>query len=128
MFRTKTIAAMASAFLCAGTAANAASNVTAQFDGIYAGTAQPTPAFGSGCEAFVIDNVKIVNGFLTSTGDAGHRAVRGFITEEGYVAAYMQDRDKRYAMDGRLVEGVIVAGFIVDTPPCAWVLRLIKQP
>jgi len=114
--------------LVAGTA-QAASNVTTKFDGIYTSSAEPAPAMGAaGCPAFSLGEVNISRGFLRTTPAPDRPVVTGFITEEGYVAAYVtRPGHSRSAMDGRLDEGVIVAGFIEGDSNCMWVVRLTPR-
>jgi hypothetical protein len=108
----------------AGTA-QAASNVSSKFDGSYSGTAEPAPAMGAaGCGRFSLD-VTITRGILRAAPLSAPYIISGFITEEGYVAAYLtRSGHVRSALDGRWDEGVIVAGFIEADSNCMWVLRL----
>jgi hypothetical protein len=104
----------------------ASSNVTAKFDGDYAGVAEAMPDTDKPeCRSFAIGNVTITKGFIHTPTVPGQSLVSGFITEQGYVTGRLKRPDHQAgAMDGRLVEGVIVAGFIEDETGCVWIVRL----
>ena len=79
------------------------------------------------CAPFAVDRVSISNGHLQSP--AGEPAIKGFITEEGYLSASMTGPNmKEAAMNGRLQDDTIVAGYIDDAQKCEWVVKLRKQP
>lgn len=111
--------------LVAGTA-QAESNVSNKFDGVYQGNAMPVVGMStSACPELQLPEVTIAKGFLKSAKDPSQPAVSGFITEEGYVAAFMaRAGQQRSAMDGRFEAGVISAGFIEATSGCMWVVHL----
>jgi hypothetical protein len=115
--------------ITAGTV-HAGSDISSKFDGRYAGTAEAASGIGArGCSSFTLGDVVIAQGFLRAARTDNQPSVSGFITEEGYVAASMsRPGHMRSAMDGRLVEGVIVAGFIEADTNCAWVVRLLPYP
>lgn len=108
--------------------ANAASDVSAQFDGVYAGTAEPAPAMGrAGCGAFQIPSVTIAKGFFQTTSGA-QPSVTGFVTADGYVSASLTRPGRpRLALDGRLEGDTISAGLIDAEDNCYWVVRLTKS-
>ncbi len=112
-----------------GVCARAASDVSARYDGRYSGSAKPVPNMGSSeCRAFAIDGVKVEKGFFLSSGASAQPAVKGFITEEGYVAAWMaRPGGMAYAMDGRLEGSTIIAGYIDSAANCYWTVYLAKQ-
>jgi hypothetical protein len=106
--------------------AGATSNVSSRYDGIYSGEATPAPDMGaSSCASFSIGQVVISKGFLRTPKSADQPAIRGLITEEGYVAAWMtRPGYKRLALDGRLEANVISAGYIDEAQNCFWVVHL----
>jgi hypothetical protein len=115
--------------LFALSAAHAASNVSAKYDGSYEGAATPAlPMRTAGCPAFTLNGIAISNGFLkTPQGEAAY-AVSGFITEEGYVSAFLARAGHvRSALDGRMEDGVISAGFIESDSGCAWIVHLRRR-
>lgn len=95
----------------------AASGVTSAFDGNYMAAVR---ASSGGCPAFDIGQVTIKNGALRSA--PGEPAISGFITEEGYVQATMNRNGTTSALDGRLEDGMISAGYMDGT--CAWVVEM----
>lgn len=109
--------------------AQGASNVSAKFDGIYEGEATPAVALEqAGCSAFAAGEVVIANGILKSRKTDGSPTITGFITEEGYVAAFMtRAGHQRSAMDGRHENCVIGVGFIESDSGCAWVVHLQQK-
>jgi hypothetical protein len=112
-------------------AVNAASDVSARFDGVYAGSAEPAPAMGrTGCGVFPVAPVTIANGFFQTAADAAQASITaGFITADGYVSAYLTRPGRpRFAMDGRLDGQIIIAGFIDTDENCYWIVRLTKMP
>jgi len=110
--------------------AAAASNVTQKFDGVYAGSAQPATSVGTpDCSSFALAEVTIAGGFFKAPQNVDAPIITGFITEEGYVAAYLgRPGHQRAAMDGRFDNGEIVAGFIEPDSGCAWVVHLALRP
>ena len=109
--------------------AAATSNVSARFDGIYDGEAVPAPEMGNPeCLSFRVDGMVIRQGIFHSTSGAEQPVIGGFITEEGYVSARLaRASHKAFPMDGRLEDGIIVAGFIAADEDCDWVLRLQRR-
>jgi hypothetical protein len=65
-----------------------------------------------------------------STGRSpGDPIASGFITEEGYFAAFItRPGHQRTPMDGRLVDGSIIAGIMEGDSGCAWVIHLDRKP
>jgi len=114
--------------ITAGTV-HAGSDISNKFDGRYAGAAEPASGIGAqGCPSFTLSEIVIAQGFLRAAPTDNQPSLSGFITEEGYVAASVsRPGHMRSAMDGRLVEGVIVAGFIEADTNCAWVVRLLPH-
>lgn len=107
----------------------ATSDVSAKFDGTYAGSAVPAPNMGgSGCTAFAIHEVSIIKGILRSGRDQAQPKTEGFITAEGYVSAFMTRAGHlRSPLDGRLENDVIVAGFIELDSNCHWIVKLARS-
>jgi hypothetical protein len=105
--------------------AQAASGISPRYDGVYSGMAEPA-SNSLRCQPFAVDQVAIKGGHLKSP--SGEPAIKGFITEEGYVSASMTGPDMKPAeMDGRAEGDTIVAGYVDDAQKCDWVVRLRKQ-
>ncbi len=128
----KCSAVLAFVLVLASVSAEAASNVSSKYDGVYDGAATPAPDMGAAnCSAFVLRDVKLEKGaFKPGTTEGGASlSVGGFITEEGYVSAYMmRPGHLRAPLDGRLDAGVIVAGFIEPDSGCIGVVHLRARP
>ncbi len=128
----KCAAVLASALMLASVSAEAASNVSSKYDGVYDGDATPAPNMGAAnCSAFVLRDVKLEKGAFKpgATEGGASLSVSGFITEDGYVSAYMmRSGHLRAPFDGRLDAGVIVAGFIEPDSGCIWVVHLQARP
>jgi hypothetical protein len=120
---------MLSLYLTIG-AAQAASGVTARFDGMYSGMAEPAANRASAhCAPFTVEQVSITKGQLKSPSGPASPRLKGFITEEGYVSASMaRPNMKELALDGRLQGDTIVAGYVDEGQNCNWVVKLKKQP
>lgn len=116
------------AVVCFGLAASAygASNVSSKYDGVYSGAAEPVTGMGApNCPAFVIADVTIASGFLRTPQTTGQPTLSGFITEDGYLSAYLARPGRpRFPMDGRLENQTITAGFIDTEDNCYWIVRL----
>lgn len=108
--------------------AAAASNVSSKYDGVYSGAAMPArTGVQSECAEFAVGNITIAGGIFKSPASQFPK-VSGFVTEEGYVASFLtRSGHGRSAMDGRIVDGVIVAGLIEEDSGCMWTVRLEKQ-
>lgn len=108
----------------------AASNVSAKYDGIYEGAATPAPGLGTAnCLAFPLTDVRLEKGFFKAARAGSNVSISGFITEEGYVSAHMaRAGHQRSPLDGRLEDGLIVAGFIEFDSGCSWVVHLRPRP
>ena len=119
------VAVLACALMLA-TEAVATSNVSARYDGIYTGKAFPTPGMSAPtCQPFEIPRVTIAKGFLRAGATSDEIRISGFITEEGYVAAFMtRPGGQKYPLDGRLEDGRISAGFLEPAAACAWIVEL----
>lgn len=123
--------------ICALSSANAsqaASNVSARFDGVYSGWAIQTPGMSlPSCSPFQITRMTIAQGFLRS--DEGidqpitTGLITGLITEEGYMAGFMaRPGGVKHDLDGRLENDIISAGFIETETSCAWLVELSRPP
>lgn len=108
----------------------AASNVSAKFDGIYAGEAKPAPLKSApACASIPIAEVRVAKGFLSVSKNPEHLTVTGLITAEGYVAAFLtRPGHSRSPMDGRYEENTIIAGLIESDSDCSWVVYLTRRP
>ena len=95
----------------------AASSVTSAFDGNYLAAVRSS---AGGCPAFDIGAVTIKNGALQSA--PGEPVISGFITEEGYVQATLNRNGASGALDGRLDDGMISAGY--RDGACAWIVEM----
>lgn len=112
--------------------AAAASEISPRYDGIYAGRAMPRPGTESRCLSFNVDRVRISKGVVSSGLSGAQRAsvgdtpvIRGFITDEGFLSgSIMLPGSEHDTIEGRLEDGVLVAGIVDDALGCAWVLRL----
>lgn len=115
--------------LMAAPSVHAASDVRAKFDGVYEGAAMPVPAMGpAGCPTFTLSDVWITKGFFKKSVAAMGPVVEGFITDEGYVSAFLtRPGHQRSALDGRLEDGVLSAGFIESDSGCVWVVHLRRR-
>lgn len=104
----------------------AASNVSARYDGVYTGKAFPTPGMSAPtCQPFEIPRVTIAKGFFGAGTASDDIRISGFITEEGYVSAFMtRPGGQKYPLDGRLEDGRISAGFLEPAAGCAWIVEL----
>lgn len=118
------------AFLALAGPAQASSNVSARYDGKYDGVAELVPYMGpANCSGFVLPTVSIEKGFLKVAGRDAQIAISGFVTEEGYVSAFMtRAGHDRSALDGRLEDTIIAAGFIETDTGCVWTVHLTRQP
>lgn len=104
--------------LCLASApALAASGVTSAYDGVYLAAVRTS---AGGCPAFDIGRVTISQGALHS--EPGAPAINGFITEEGYVQATMDHDGVSGALDGRLADDMISAGYMAGG--CSWIVEL----
>lgn len=110
-------------------AAQASSNVSGRYDGRYVGAAEPVPGMGpASCTGFTLGTISIEKGILRVPGRGSGIGVSGYITEEGYVSAFMtRAGHEKSALDGRLQDDVIVAGFIEKDTGCAWTVHLTRQ-
>jgi len=110
-------------------AAQAASNVSAKFDGRYAGIAAPAPLSPVACSTLQFDHLAISGGFVSTPRGGSDPISSGFITEEGYFTAIITRPGHRPTpMDGRLVDGTIIAGVMECDSGCAWVIHLERKP
>jgi hypothetical protein len=106
----------------------AASGISAKYDGKYQGTASVNSATSStSCSSYRLDDVSIEQGALSSANP--DLAVKGFITEEGFLDASVTPAGGNTAeLDGRLEDGAIVAGAIDPATGCSWIVKLEKVP
>lgn len=107
----------------------AASDVSPKFDGVYLGAAAVVSGMGvAACAPFDVGEVTISRGFVKPGTDAALPRISGFITEEGYLAAVMTRSGRpTFPLEGRLEDGVIVAGFIDTTENCYWTVHLRRR-
>ena len=111
-------------------ATQAATNVSAQYDGVYTGVAKPNPAVSVAgpCAPFTINKVTIRQGNLKSDAVTTAAAINGIITEDGYVQAKMAlPGGAPSEFDGRLTGSTISAGFIESSSGCAWLVELKRE-
>ena len=110
--------ASAALLLCLISApALATSGVSSAFDGVYLGAVRSA---AGDCPAFDIGRVTISGGALHS--EPGAPIISGIITEEGYVQATLNRDGSAGALDGRLNNGMISAGY--KNGSCAWIVEL----
>lgn len=104
------------------------SGISAKYDGKYRGTAAVNASTSApGCTSYAIDGLNIKGGQLSS--DHADVAVRGFITEEGYLDASIKPTGGAGAkLDGRLEGAEISAGAIDNATGCSWIVKLQKAP
>lgn len=98
----------------------AASGDFTGFDGTYVGSATPSTGAADVCAPFDLGRVTIDRGTLHS--QPGAPIVSGFVTEDGLVRATMTRGSAYGAMDGRVKDGIISAGYADDR--CAWTVEL----
>jgi hypothetical protein len=114
------------------TPAAATSGISPRYDGTYAGRAMPEPGTKNRCPSFGVDALRISKGVAHSGPSGAQRAsvsdapvISGFITEEGFfTGSIMLPDSARNRIEGRLKDGVLVAGVIDNASGCAWVLNL----
>jgi hypothetical protein len=114
----------------------AASGISPRYDGVYAGeaTAPPGPPGSTRqCPDFTVERLRIAQGIVSSgsagrttrASNTGDPAIKGFITEEGFLSGTIalpgNDPD---TIEGRLEDGVLVAGIMDHGSGCSWVLKL----
>jgi hypothetical protein len=111
------------------TPAYAASDVSPIYDGIYEGLATPVPWMSApACTSHRFEDIRIRAGIVKLAATPARPGMAGFITEEGYLSAFMVLSDnRRFPMDGRQEDGAIVAGAIDDKSGCAWIVNLAKS-
>jgi len=108
----------------------AASNISAKFDGTYHAAVEAVPWMNSGssCGSLVVETVNIKNGLVSAAARDVPGAIRGFITEEGYLeATIMSPEGRSGALNGRLEDGMLSAGAIDQNAGCAWLVKLTPQ-
>jgi hypothetical protein len=117
------------ALLVVAGSAQASSNVSGRYDGRYDGSAVPVAGMGpASCTGFSLATISIEKGILKVPRGGAGIAISGFITEEGYVSAFMtRAGHERSALDGRLQDDLIVAGFIEKDTGCVWTVHLARQ-
>ena len=127
LFGLKSSQILCAAIVFATAPAVAFSGISAKYDGRYSGTAQLVPTSGPACAPFMLDQVAIKGGHLSSATPGLH--VDGFITEEGYIDASVSPAGgNRAKLDGRLDGSAISAGAIDNTTGCSWIVKLEKAP
>jgi hypothetical protein len=102
----------------------AATNVSPKFDGIYRGTANPTPGMSRPeCVPFTASFV-IKSGLIRKDTSAAV-VFDGFVTEEGFVHGHVREGSKApVLMEGRIVDDMLTAGALDEAAGCAWTLKL----
>ncbi len=109
--------------------ADATSDISARYDGLYRGAAAPVPGFGAAvCPSFAIDSLRIERGLFKVSGSLDQPTFEGFITAEGFISGFFyRDRAKRQTFEGRIQDSHFSAGFIDEAAGCAWTANLTKS-
>lgn len=119
-------AAMAAASaLLSVSAASATSDVSAKFDGLYAGNMIPSPGMSAPSCPVLAARVTFSKGIIQTS--PGIPAFDGLVTEEGFVTGHMLRADgSKVVFEGRLEGTVLSGGIIDDDAGCAWTVNLKK--
>jgi hypothetical protein len=132
VFATAIFAGLSAALSFFGARAQGATDVSAQYDGVYMGVAKPNPSLSTAtapCVPFALGKVTISQGNLKADTAASAAAINGIITEDGYVQATMAlPGGAKSPLDGRLERNLITAGFLDASSGCAWLVELKRAP
>ncbi len=105
-----------------------AGNVSGAFDGDYAGTRVVIPGLSSEtCPEGETHSVTVTDGHLQGGAEQVGR-LAGIVTEDGFFTGrYWFVEGGSSVVEGRIVDGELVAGVIREGNGCAWILKLAKR-
>ncbi|MDX2145024.1 MAG: hypothetical protein SFV19_16845 [Rhodospirillaceae bacterium] len=120
---------LVTAVMALPTAADATSNVSAKYDGTYAGVMSPVAALSLGtCAIVTVETLTIAGGFLREAKTGGVVALSGFVTEEGFVAGKARfGGASAVTFEGRIEGTSLSGGIIEDAIRCAWTVNLTRR-